>query len=271
MKLNIFDSHVHTDSSSDADHSLVYICEKAIQNNIMGLAVTDHYECATAERWNCYQRIKQSMFQVEKARASFGGEIRLTKGVELGEGHRFPIEVNRVMSITDYDFVLGSVHHIEGIGDPYELDFDDPKIIVADVLKAYYRDNLAMTKWNGFDSLAHLGYTERYIWGKYRIPTSYAPYMDTIEEILKLLIANGKALEVNTSGYRQGIGKSFPDAQLIKLYRQMGGELVTIGSDAHRAEDVGADMEVAMDMLLDIGFEYFAFYSKREPVMLKIM
>lgn len=271
MKLNIFDSHVHTDSSFDADHSLMYICEKAIQAGIMGIAVTDHYECSDAEKWNCYARIRQSMFQVEKARAAYGGTIRLTKGVEIGDGQRFPVEVNRVMSITDFDFVLGSVHHIDGFGDPYYMDFDDPNVVVTDVLTAYYRDNLAMVKWGGFDSLAHLGYIERYTWGKYRIPTPVAPYMDVIDEILKTLIAKGKALEVNTAGLRQGIAKTHPEAAVLRRYKELGGELITLGSDAHRAEDVGSDMEVAMDLLLDLGYEYFAFYSKREPVMLQIM
>jgi len=270
MKLNIFDSHTHTDNSPDGIHSLSYMCEQAIANGIMGFAVTDKYDCDSAEKWNSYSRIKQSVFSVEKTRAAFDNEIRVTKGIELGQGHLYPIEANRALSITQFDFVIGAVHSVTPGVNISEINFNDPSVVVSNILDAYYRENLEMARWNRFDSLAHLGYPERFIWGKYRIPVNLDRYADIIDEILKELIKNSKSLEINTASFRSGLGKPNPEIKIIERYRELGGELVTIGSGSYRAELIGDGLEVAMDMLWSIGFRYFAFYSKREPVMLKI-
>ena len=92
-----------------------------------------------------------------------------------------------------------------------------------------------------------------------------------IQETLRLLVSTGKGLEINTSGYRQGLGKTIPVLGIIKRYYQLGGKIVTLGSDAHQAQDVASDFDVAMDILTSIGFQYFAFYRERQPVMLKLI
>ena len=99
----------------------------------------------------------------------------------------------------------------------------------------------------------------------------FTPYEDIIHETLKTLVETGKGLEVNTSGYRQGLGKTIPVLRIIRDYYQLGGRVVTLGSDAHQAADLAADFDVAMDILTGVGFRYFAFYRQRQPVMLKLI
>lgn len=270
MKLNIFDSHTHSDNSPDGNHSVSYLCEKAIEKGIMGFAVTDHFECDLVEEGQA-TRLRQSAFETELARATFGSSVRIAKGIELAQPQMFPDVAQSILSEISFDVVLGSVHSLEAGKDLFYVDFNDPGVVVTDILEGYYQANLDLAQWNGFDSMAHLGYAERYIWGKYRIPFRYERYMDLIDETLRTLIHNGKALEVNTSGYRYGLGHSTPDRAVLARYRQLGGELITLGSDAHLAQDIGADFNVAMDLLLDLGYEYFAFYKDRKPVMLKLL
>ncbi len=271
MKLNVFDSHTHSDNSPDGNHSISYLCERAIAKGVMGFSVTDHFDCDIAEEDGYFTRLRQSYFETELARSTFGSSIRLTRGIELGQPWMVPDVAQRVLDEYDFDFVLGSVHSIEKGKDLYYIDYNDPDVVIADVLEGYYKNNVELAKWNLFDSLAHLGYAERYVWGKYRIPFSYEPYWDYIDETLKLLIQNGRGLEVNTAGYRQGLGKPNPDRGILKRYKELGGEIITLGSDAHFADDIAADFTMAMDLLTELGFEYFAFYKERKPVMLKLI
>lgn len=269
MKVNIFDSHLHSDNSPDAVHSVAYLCEHAMQHRIMGFAVTDHFECHEKLEEQ-EQGIRQMSFEVERARGSFGSAIKLSKGIELGQPHNYPEAAKNILGCADFDFVLSSVHILEDGTDFYYIDYSNPSIVVSDLLEKYYENLFRLAKWNGFDSLAHIRYPERYIWGDQRIPVSIEPYMDYIVSIFKLLIQNGKALEVNTSAMKKGMSCD-PGVELLKLYRELGGELITIGSDAHNAPHMAFGFDDTMDLLLTLGYRYFAFYSRRLPVMLRIL
>lgn len=268
MKLNLFDSHVHTSNSHDGLSSPEDVCAHGVENGVMGIAFTDHYECDIPE-----QRLKarDTLRAIPALQEKYKGRIRLTRGIELGQGHLCPEVAGELLDSEDLDFVLGSVHCVTPGVDIGEIDFNDPEVKVSAILEQYFKSSYDMAVWGKFDVMAHLGYPERYIWGKYRIPVTFVPYEEMIQATLKLLIENGKGLEVNTSGYRQGLGKTIPVLAILKRYYQLGGRIVTLGSDAHRAEDIAADFDVAMDILTGIGFQYFAFYRERQPVMLKLI
>ena len=99
----------------------------------------------------------------------------------------------------------------------------------------------------------------------------YTKYSDHIDAILNCIIDNGKSLEINTQGIRRGLKKSAPEFDIVKRYKDLGGELITIGSDGHSAEEVGADIDDTMDRMMSLGYRYFAFYRNREPIMLRII
>lgn len=270
MKLNILDSHVHTEASHDGRDSLENICRQALEKGVMGFAVTDHYECERAgepERG----RIEEVFRQLPRLQKEYRGRLRITKGIELGQPQEALGEADRVLeSHPDLDVVLGAFHNGAPGLDISQVDFDDPGVRVSDFLAYYFRGCYDLAVWGKFDVMAHLGYPERYIWGRYRIPVDFTPYEDIIHATLQRLVADGKALEINTSGYRQGLGKTIPVLRIIRQYHDLGGELVTLGSDAHRAEDLASDFEVAMDILSGVGYRYFAFYRERQPVMLRL-
>lgn len=268
MKLNLFDSHVHSCHSPDGHPALEAICTRAMEKGVMGVCITDHHECdIPAEQGGVQKTLRELPALQEKYR----GRIRLTRGIELGQGHLVPEAADAILASEEFDFVLGSIHSVTLGEDIGLIDFNDPSIQVSDILEKYFQSCYEMAKWGKFDVMAHLGYPERYIWGKYRIPVNFTPYEEVIQATLKLLVENGKGLEVNTSGYRQGLGKTIPILRIIKAYYQMGGKIVTLGSDAHRTEDIAADFDVAMDILTSVGYQYFAFYRERQPVMLKLI
>ena len=271
MKLNIFDSHVHTRHSFDAQGSMEEICAQALDRGVMGVSFTDHYECDRVEQFHCGE-IAETYRELPRYQEEYWGRLRITKGIELGQGHQAPAEADRILAENpDLDFVLGSFHCGAPLRDISDVNFNDPEVRVSDILSYYFEENYRMARWGKFDVMAHLGYPERYIWGRYRIPVDFSPYEDIIHETLKCLVESGKGLEVNTSGYRQGLGKTIPVLRIIRAYYQLGGRIVTLGSDAHRMEDLASDFDVAMDLLTGIGFEYFAFYRQRQPVMLKLI
>ena len=270
MSTNLFDSHPHSENSPDGNHSVLYMCEQAIANGLTGIAITDHMEANDYVKDNYRTRIQQSIFDITKAPQLLGDRLMISCGVELGQALHNTEAALEVLNLHNFDFVLGSLHAPLGKPDYYYWNFNDPSIVVHDTLVEYYQQQIELAKWGNFDIMGHITYPIRYIWGRSRIPVEISRYSDLIAQLMRTLIDNGRGLEVNTSGLRQELGTTLPDLPLLKRYHELGGELITIGSDAHYTEHVGAGVEYAMDMLRSIGFKYFCFYKNREPRMLQL-
>lgn len=190
-------------------------------------------------------------------------------GIELGQATRNFQKADRLLNRYRFDFVIGSLHCIRDMDDFAYIDFSGLNVEL--ILQRYFEEMLELCQWGGFDTLAHMTYPLRYIIGKYQIPVDMKPYEEIIREILKTLADKNLALEINTAGLRREIGQTSPTLEYVKLFRKLGGELLTFGSDAHRAQDLGAGLDVAIDMAKEAGFSHFAFYKKREPRMLRLM
>ena len=121
-----------------------------------------------------------------------------------------------------------------------------------------------------FDSMAHITYPIRYMNGKHHLGVDLSRMDDLIDLTLRTLAQNGRALEINTSGLRGTIGETSPTLKYVKRFRELGGEYVTLGSDAHAAEDLGEGIQQAMELACQAGFSYFTFYKKRQPRLLQI-
>ena len=141
---------------------------------------------------------------------------------------------------------------------------------VYGLLDKYFEEMLLLSKWNGFDTLAHLTYPLRYIMGNYGIKVDLKKYDGIVDEIFKTVIGNGKALEINTSGLRQKIGVTMPTVDYVRRFKELGGELLTIGSDAHFTEHVDAGINEGFAIAQAAGFEYVTYFEKHKPVMVKI-
>ena len=265
------DLHTHTDNSFDGNHSTMFLCEQAVLSGLRGIAFTDHIEIDSFVEGNFEKQALQSYFEIMKARSAFLGKLLVFAGVELGQPTHDTETAEKLINTLKYDFVIGSIHNLRGRQDFYFMDFtetsDDE---IKAMLTEYFEEELLLSNYGNIDTLAHLTYPLRYICGDCKREVDLRDYSDIITKILKSVISNGISLEVNTSGLRQKIASTLPNEEIIAQYRALGGELITVGSDAHYAEHLGAGMDETFDLLKKCGFKKITFYQKREPIQIDI-
>lgn len=264
-------SHMHSDNSPDAIHSVMYLAEGAQQRGLMGIAVTDHANCFRFREEGGPARLMQSAVNVAKAKAAFQKHMSFATGVEIGYWGKNALN-DRVVSLYPFDFVLGSIHNRPDGSEYYEVDYGalspgERK----NLLEEYFTSMLRMVEWGGFDSLAHMTFPFRSALQNGRVPLDLEPHRELVDEILRGLAEGGKALEINTSGLRSALHETMPPLWVCRRFRELGGEYVTIGSDAHSVDNVGLGIQEGMALLEEAGFRFFAFYRARQPVMLRIV
>lgn len=264
----ISDCHTHTACSPDGADSAMMMCESAARLGLYGIAVTDHCECNVYRKDGYDRSVRRSYTETRRAGAAFHDRLHVFAGVELGQPMQDCTAAEDAVSSCDFDFTLASVHNIKGKVDFYDLDYTSED--VNNLLDRYFAEIMETIEWGKFDSLAHLTYPWRYMAGEHGIAVDRAKWAGPIDGVLRLLIKKKKALEVNTSGFRQKIGVSLPDYPIILRYRQLGGRLVTLGSDAHRWADVSAGIERGMSLLRQAGFQHFTVYQNHEPNFLPL-
>lgn len=271
---NLMDMHVHSDNSHDAHHSVTLVCEKAVAKGLRAIAVTDH--CNIIDYYKDKQNIicRQAAFEVKKAADVFNGQLIVSSGIELGSPARDCEAVKDVLK-NKFDFVAASVHRIKGKKKSFRhYDYNRETNSPENLIARYFDEILETVQWNGFDTLAHLTFPLRYFPAEKIANFDIWQFRDRIEEILKTLAQNGKALEINTKCdpfIMNGITHNFlPNFEIVKLFRELGGEYITVGSDAHSAHDVGNRIADAYDLALEAGFKYVTLYQHRTPLSIKI-
>lgn len=257
------DSHTHCAASVDSEAPLASMLLAAEKRGLAGIAVTDHVELVGFEAEGYDRSNVLSWEMMESARIPEG--LRLLRGIEIGEPTADLPLAARLLAAHPYDMVLASQHSLEDT-DYYLLDYAHRSDAALErEMERYFEAVLEVVRWDGFDSLAHLTYPFRYMPEKWR-NGDYRRWQGVLDELLGRLAQNGKALEINTSGLRKGIGMTSPDRPLIERFYRLGGRYVTLGSDAHRPNEVGANLRDAADLARDIGFRWAVAYVGRRPV-----
>ena len=237
---------------------------------IRAIAFTDHLEMDAFYRDSFDRTAIQSFFEIAKARSAFNGKLIVCIGAELGQAlYNKPVS-EKLLEMMKYDFVIGSVHNLPNTQDFSRFDYSDENVDYMKMLGEYFEHVLDLAKWAKFDSLGHLTYPVRYISGDYGKKIDMSVFSEIIDEILLTLIKEKKALEINTSGYRQKLKDTMPDENILRRYRELGGKLITIGSDAHYAEHLGAGIDRGYELALKCGFENVAVYQDRMPTLIPI-
>lgn len=270
MYKNIVDLHVHTDNSFDGNHSATFFCEKAEFMDLRAVAFTDHCEVDQFRGDPAYEkRIFQAFFEVSKVRSAFRGKILILNGIEFGQPAFDTETADRILSTHDYDMVLGSVHNLRGGEDFYFMENLTLKE-AEKLLEEYFNALIELLEWGNFDVLAHLTYPLRYFYSKSNLTIDLSKFKDQIDEILLLTAKSGKALEINTAALRQPLNKLSPEVDIVKRFKELGGKYVSVGSDAHYAEHLAADIDMAYSCALEAGFDSITFFQKRTPIEMKI-
>lgn len=279
----IIDCHTHSRNSSDADNDTVRErCIKAMEIGLDAMAITDHCEINRfyeKSHYNITKPLIYDEFGFEKgfrasisetceAKDEFKGKFNLICGVELGQATYDTTLADKILLDERIDFVIGSVHELPNHEDFAFLDYS--KEDIPKLMEENFQEVLKLCKWNGFDVLGHLTYALRYIEGEYGCEVDLKPYKDIIAEIFKTIIKNGKGIEINSSGLRQKYKKAFPDLEFVKLYKDLGGEILSVGSDCHKTSDLAAGIPKAIEIAKAAGFEKIAYFKKRKPYFINI-
>ena len=269
----IADMHTHSEHSHDSRCKMEDMCLAQIQKGTKIFAVTDHCDIDRANINDNFIAIKNSCQQAKKLNDKFGDKLLVLSGVEVGELFWHPQYTQRLYSLYPYDVIIGSVHRVKHkyTDKPYsQIDFG--KYTLDDIyefLDIYFDDVKKLLATTDFDILAHLTCPIRYIVGKYHIDVDMSRYDQIIGEILQTIIDNGIALEVNTSTC-SAMDEFLPHSTIIKRYYDMGGRLITLGSDAHISHNASQHFDKAITLLKQIGFEGVYYYKDRKPIKISI-
>ncbi len=266
--MTMVDFHMHTAASEDSEALAVDMCAAAVEKGLSAVAITDHVEMLRY-REEGYDRAAEASWTASGEMAErFAGQLRVARGIELGQPLYNREESERLLNECPYDFILASQHQLEDGVDFYYYNYDVAD--VTDTMNRYFDAVLQMVRWGRFHSLAHLTYPMRYIPAGKR-PQGYAAWQDRIDAILRALAEKGLALEINTSGLRDpSLKTTHPDGPIIRRFRELGGEYITVGADAHRPQDVGAGIHEALALAKRAGFAHIAVYFGGNPVKIPI-
>ena len=267
------DMHTHSVNSHDSVCEMEDMCLMQIKRGTNIFAVTDHCDVFSYKDYDIYTPIKKSAETVCELNKKYDGKCLMLSGVEISEGFWYKSEYEKIHSLLAYDVILGSVHCVKykDLETPYSgIDFSKlTNEQIYSYMNCYFNDMLEMIDATDFDILAHMTCPLRYITGKYGINVDLSAFDGKITEILKAIINKGIALEVNTSGYA-AIKESVPGKEILKKYFDMGGYLITLGSDAHIAENASCYFDKAVETLKAIGFKNIYYYKGRKVHQINI-
>ena len=264
-----FDSHIHTDNSPDGRFSASKMCEAAMEKGLDLITFCDHCEIDEFYSDNYDTRTVKAFADYCEAKERFSDRLTVLAGIEIGQPDIDKDFADKIISAHKYDYVLASLHHPHGkMPDIKDIKYD--KIDVYRFMEDYFSELYEIAKWDGCDALAHLTCPMRRIQGKYQINFDYSVIQEATDELLAEIIRQKKAVEINTSGLRQAVGRTMPDENILIRYRQLGGKYVTVGSDAHSTDDIGAGIKEGIEKARKCGFGQITVFINREKKLIDI-
>lgn len=275
------DYHTHTNFSADSTAEMEDMILKAIELGLTRICFTEHMDYEYPDKYQMKFEFNPMQYdkKLNTLKDKYKAKIKVLKGIELGLMPHVNKRYETLLDFNDFDFVIGSSHLVNNV-DPYYLEYWEgleDNTSPSEALKIeregytnYFQTIIDNVKsFKRFNVYGHIDYVVRYGPNKNK-NYSYTLYADILDEVFKTIINADKGIEVNTAGFKYGLNNPHPHADVLKRYKELGGELITIGSDAHSPEHLAYDFERARLMLLDIGFKYYAVFEKGKPIMLPL-
>lgn len=265
----MYDFHIHSEYSIDSKTSMEEMVLSAIEKNLKSICFTDHVDFeSTVQKIDFVFRTGDYFRNINQVKYKYMKSIEVLGGVEIGVQPHLIHRYDKFIEENDFDFVLMSIHAVDKLDVSFDKFTHGMKPI--DAITKYYEDMYKCIKtFNNYNVLGHLDYIDRYFEDFSTIP-KYEEYSYMVEDILKLLIENGKGIEINTAGMRYGLSYFHPKLQILKLYKELGGEIITVGSDAHFPEDIGYGYRTVEKMLRDLGYKYIYIFKNRKKFPINI-
>lgn len=254
------DYHMHTHFSTDSEAKPREHIEKAIEMGLDEICFTDHQDFHYP---GCSFDLDDDAYftKLKPLQKEYANLIKIKIGVEIGLDVEFKKEIESFLKAHEYDYVIGSIHAI------HQTEFYDPALFFKgkskeEAHREFFMNTLECVQtFDCFHCLGHLDYICRY--GPYQDKSvDHSRYQEIIDEIFKTLIQKGKGIEVNTSGYLDRKTCGFPTFEQVQRYYDLGGRIITIGTDSHTSDRVGEHVEDVMKELQRIGFDDVSTFTK---------
>lgn len=261
------DFHLHSDFSGDSTAKMEDMILAGIKKGLTHMCFTEHHDIDYVYEDNqdsiFLLNVDSYLYELATLKEKYRSQIQVLFGVELGIQTHIKKELLMFARGHEYDFIIASAHLCHR-KDPYYPSFFKDRS-AQEAYEEYFSAIIEDIKaFDNYDVFGHLDYVVRYSKTK-NTDYSYAQHADKIDEILRLLIDREKGIELNTGGFRHGLNAPNPSIDIIKRYKELGGEIITVGSDAHKPEDVAGDFDKASDILKSLGFKYYCIYENRMP------
>ena len=254
------DAHLHTDLSPDADVPIDAYAALARDRQIAELAITDHIDFVAGDPAYGYADYDRRLRVVRDADERWDGEPAIRLGIEVTYEHGVEEEIADYLRRHAYDYVIGSVHMSRR--GPFRNRSAGAAWCAGRTPReatTFYFDEVEHAIRSGlFDTLGHLDFVKRYV-QPHLGPFEYEPHADIYDRLLRALVETGTALEVNASGLRQAPGEPYPAPVVVDRFRELGGERIVAGSDAHRVEQFAFGLSDVYRAIGRAGFRELAF------------
>lgn len=251
------DYHLHSKFSFDSNQGIEEIINKAISLNLNEICLTEHISFDPQDTSYNFFEFKDYENEIQRLSHKYSKNITIKKGLETGEYPLYKDDFDKYFKEHNLDFIIGSIHNLNGKG--FRVNILENGVDYT--YKTYFNELLNFVQMGDFDVLGHLDIVQRYAFkegGVYNLDD----YVDYIYDILKILISRGKGIEINTSGLNNNL--LFPKVEILKMYKDLKGEILTVGSDAHTTDRVGEKISYTYDLLKDMGFKYVFTYENRQ-------
>lgn len=261
------DLHLHSNFSFDSSTNPEENIKACINKGIKIMAFTDHIDNYCQKEQNDRLNIDEYFSTIYKLRTQYD-KIEILAGIEVGLAHENKDKIKNFIANNPFDFVIGSIHAIE-----FEDVWKNRRKIQDDPIayfRKYYKYMLDSIKAiDNFSVLGHIDYIDRYMMDKSIIP-KFEIYRDLIDEILKELIKTNRGIEINTAGFRNNLFYANPKDEILKRYKELGGTIVTIGSDSHTPDTCGFKIKDILKRIKDLGFKTISYFEEKKERKIKI-
>lgn len=256
------DYHVHSSFSGDCSFSMEEMVLRAIGKHMEAIAFTDHidYDYGDYKYQDLFNfKPEEYLSELNRIKNVYGDKIDILSGVEMGMQPHLVSTIEDLFPFKEFDFTIMSMHTSKR-KDLHEGEFFKAKSSVQAYLDYYEELLYCVEHFDNYHALGHINLIDRY--SKFLAEdVPFSKYSDILAAIFKKLIANGKGIEINTSGFRYGMGSFLPNLDILKLYKDLGGEIIVFGSDAHTPDDLASNYSTVMDALDYLNFKYISTFK----------
>lgn len=262
-----YDYHMHCNFSADSKTPMEDMITKSIELGLKEICFTDHVDYNITKKHISTIDYNDYFNKLNFFNQKFANKISIKKGLEIGLQTPLLERCSKEIKEHDFDFIIGSIHTI----DEFELctgEYHKGKTQIESY-RGYYESLYNIIKdYKDYSVLGHVDLIKRY--GGYKNTLGDSLFSDELEAILKQAIYDGKGIEVNTSSFRYNLPDSTPSSYILKLYKSLGGEIITVGSDSHITSQIAHKFDITKELLKKHGYKYICKFDKLKPEFIKV-